>query len=52
MSALQRLDFIPGSWKLEVGGLCIPVSKLGELVFCGFVVLLFFGFFLFDQKGG
>lgn len=33
MSALQRLDFIPGNWKLGVGGLWIPLSEFGELVF-------------------
>lgn len=29
MAALQRLDFIPGNWKLGSGGegLCIPVSE-------------------------
>lgn len=41
MSALQRLDFIPGDWKLGVGGFCVPVSELGELVFCGFAGLFY-----------
>lgn len=34
MSALQRLDFIPGKWKVRVGELCIPVDESGELVLC------------------
>lgn len=45
MSALKRLDFIPVNWKLGVGGLCIPVSEFGELVFCWFV-----GFFWLLKK--